>query len=552
MKNQKIKLKRTATLVGILTKYGFGELLERSKIRSKMGNPEEGDDVSGKIPSSGIYERIRMALEELGPTYIKFGQAFSDREDLLPAGLIAELQKLQDMVEADALDLHQMIAEELGIVPEEHFKHIEPQPLATASIAQVYKAVLTDGSPVILKVKRPGIKEVIAADLLIMKDVAKLLVAYSDRFRKANIVEVLEAFEKSIHRELSFLGELSNIEQFSNNFKVHKDLHPVRPYPALSNDNVLCMEYLDGTKITDREALIRQGFEPAAIAKKGLNLYLVQVFEHGFFHADPHPGNLFVMPSGKIAFIDFGSMGTMTALDKERLENFIIYFVARDVNRLIAAMKKMAVRMNISDEQKLERDVLEMFELLNGTALQHLDTKDVLNRFSGTLNENDILMPEHLYLLVRGIVLLEGIGRKLDPEMNIVDSVRPYVEKIMRQRFSPEKILSKGVDTLRDLGLALMDLPDNLKNIIHKLNDGELKVVQELKGMQELKDTLNNGANKLGYAIIVAGLPVASALLIVADRQTKIGSTAVLGLWGLLIAGILGLLFIISVFRKKR
>lgn len=552
MKNQKIKLKRTATLVGILTKYGFEELLVRSKIRSKLGVSGEGFDTSGKVPALNVYERIRMALEELGPTYIKFGQAFSDREDLLPAGMIKELQKLQDNVEADKLDVAQTIAEELGIVPEEHFKLIEPQPLASASIAQVYKAILQDDSAVILKVKRPGIKEVIEADLLIMKDVAKLLVAYSDRFRKANLLEVLEAFEKSIHRELSFLGELVNLEQFGNNFKGHKDLYPVKPYPALSNDNILCLEYLEGAKITDREALIKLGLEPAAISKKGLNLYLVQVFEHGFFHADPHPGNLFVMPSGKLAFIDFGSMGTMTALDKERLENFIIYFIARDIKRLVAAMKKMAVRMNVGDEQKLERDILEMFELLNGTALQHIDTKDVLNRFSGTLNENDIVMPEHLYLLVRGIVLLEGIGRKLDPEMNIVDSIRPYVEKIMRQRFSPERIFSKGLDTLRDLGLGLIELPDNLKHIINKLNDGELKVVQEVKGLHELKETLNNGANKLSYAIIIAGLPVASALLIVADRPTKIGNTAVLGLWGLLVAGLLGLFFIIAVFRKKK
>ncbi len=151
------------------------------------------------------------------------------------------------------------------------------------------------------------------------------------RLRKANLVEVLETFEKSIHRELSFLGEIANLEQFAGNFKGHKDLHPVHAYAALSNDNVLCLEYLDGVKITDREALLQQGFGACCNRKKGLNLYLVQVFEHGFFHADPHPGNLFVMPTGKLAFIDFGSMGRMTALDKERLENFIIYFISRDV-----------------------------------------------------------------------------------------------------------------------------------------------------------------------------------------------------------------------------
>ncbi len=180
MKNQKIKLKRTATLVGILTKYGFEELLVEVKYAASSALGKAVTKPSGKLRALSMYERIRMALEELGPTYIKFGQAFSDREDLLPAGMIAELQKLQDQVEADVLDVQQLIAVELGINPEEHFKYIDPQPLASASIAQVYKAVLPDDSPVILKVKRPGIREVIEADLLIMKDVARLLVAYSE------------------------------------------------------------------------------------------------------------------------------------------------------------------------------------------------------------------------------------------------------------------------------------------------------------------------------------------------------------------------------------
>jgi ubiquinone biosynthesis protein len=550
MKNQKIKLKRTATLVRILSKYGFEELLVRSNIKANA-TPDDMPGPGDKVTAGSVYERIRMALEELGPTYVKFGQAFSDREDLLPAGMITELQKLQDKVEADELNVQEIVADELGINPEDYFKSIDPQPLASASISQVYKAVLPDGRPVILKIKRPGIKEVIEADLLIMKDITRLLVHYNERFRRANLVEVLEAFEKSIHRELSFLGEIANIEQFKENFKGHKDLHPLLPYPELSNDNVLCMAYLEGVKITDKDALTAQGFNPSEVAQKGLNLYLVQVFEHGFFHADPHPGNLFVMPSGKIAFIDFGSMGRMTAIDKERLEHFIIYFIARDVGRLIAAMKKMAVRINIPDEQKLERDILEIFELLNGTALQHIDTKDMLNRFSGTLNDNDILMPEHLYLLVRGIVLLEGIGRKLDPDMNIVESVRPYVEKIMRQRFSPERLLSKGLDTLKDLGLGMVELPENLKHIINKINDGELKVIQEVKGLPELEDKLSSGANKLSYALIFTGLLVASALLIAADKETKIGSTAVLGLRGLWLSALPALLFIFAVSRKK-
>ncbi len=551
MRHQTIKLKRTATLVRILTKYGFGALLINSSLRNKVADTDAGGDTID-VAATGIYERIRMAIEELGPTYIKFAQAFSDREDLLPAPMIAELRKLQDRVEADQLDIRQMVADELDIDPGAHFSDITPSPLASASIAQVYKATLRDGSPVILKVKRPGIKAIISADLFIMKDVVKLLVAYSDRFRKMNLAEVLDAFEKSIYRELSFLGEMANIRQFSENFAGNKDLYAVKASPKLSNDNMLCIEYLDGIKITDREALLERGLDPVSLARKGLNLYLVQIFEHGFFHADPHAGNLFVMPSGKIAFIDFGSMGRLMTADQQKLEHFIVCFISRDVRRLIATIKRMAVRINIPDERKLERDIEEMFELLNSNSLQHIDTKEVLNRFSGTLNENEILMPEHIYLLVRGIVLLEGIGRKLDPQMNIVDSLRPYVKQIMRQRFSPEQMLNRGWDTLRKLGLDMTELPDNLNQIINKLNEGELKIIQELKGQQELKEALNNNAGRLGYAIMIAGLAIASALLIVADRATAVGRTSTMGLWGLLLCGLLGILFLLSSWRNRK
>lgn len=552
MQKQKKKIKRTLSLIRILSKYGFGELIIRSNIKNIAGAEAEVEiENLSNPPGTTMYERIRMVLEELGPTYVKFGQAFSNREDLLPAELIVELQKLQDRVEPADLDVRQLLAEELGIDPDEYFSFIDPVPLASASISQVYRATRTNGEPVILKIKRAGIREVIEADLFIMKDVAKLLVAYSDSLRRINLVQVLEAFEKSIHDELSFLREVGNMEQFARNFEGNKDLYPVKPFRDLSNDNVLCMEFVEGIKITDREALIENGLDPRLIAEKGLNLYMTQILEHGFFHADPHPGNLFVLKSGKIAFIDFGSMGSMMPAEKELLENFIMQFIAQDAHRVVAIIKKMAIRMDIKDEKKLEREIHGIFELLNGSSLQQIDIKVVLTQFSGILNDNEILMPDHLYLLIRGIVLIEGIGRKLDPEMNIVEGIKPYVAKIIKQRLSPDYLLDKGLKTFRNLAEGITDLPDNLKSIIDKLNQGELKIVQEVNGLQELKNSFDNGFNRLGYAIVIAGLSIAAALLMVADKPPKIFNIPVFGLFGILISGILGLAFIVSVLRKK-
>ncbi len=555
MENQAKKLKRTITLVRILIKYGFEELLIRSNIRSLLSpSATEADsfESDGEKLSFNVYERIRMALEELGPTYVKFGQAFSTREDLLPKDMIVELQKLQDKVEPEALDVRGFIEADLGVEPDQLFKHIESEPFASASISQVYKATLKNGSAVILKIKRGGIREVVASDMLIMKDVAKLLVSYSEVFRKVNLVEVLEAFEKSIFHELSFLNELSNIEQFSRNFNDNKDIYLIKTYPELSNDNILCMEYVDGVKITDKPVLIEMGLEPAEIAARGLDLYLTQVLDHGFFHADPHPGNLLVLASGQIAFIDFGTMGSMMPKDKEQLEDFISYFIAQDARRLIAVIKKMAIRFSIPDETKLEKDIHDFFNLLEGSSLHQMDVKEVLSKFSGILNENEILMPEHLYLLVRGIVLIEGIGRALVPDLNIIESLKPYILKIALARLSPEYLQKKGIKFLRTMADALKTVPDDLVSIVSKLNSGELKVVQEVRELPALQERIVQGFNRTVFAIVLCGVWISSALLVLADKPPKWSGIPALAWIGFAISAVLMLILLISyIFGKK-
>lgn len=541
MENQKRKLKRTASLVKILAKYGFEELLNNT-----------GSEASLNDSSLSIYERIRMALEELGPTYVKFGQAFSSREDLLPKEMIVELQKLQDKVESRPMDVRELLKTDLGIDPEEFFTDIEEEPFASASISQVYKAELKNGQPVILKIKRPGIREVVASDMLIMKDIAGFLTSYSDAFRRINLVEVLEAFEKSIFQELSFLNELANIERFSRNFKGNEAIYLASAYPELSNDSILCMEFIAGAKITDKEAIVSMGLSPEKITHTGLDLYLIQVLEHGFFHADPHPGNLLVLQSGQIAFIDFGSMGSMMPTEKVMLEDFVSYFMAEDARRLIATMKKMAIRFNVADESKLERDIHEFFNLLDGVSLEQMDIKEVLTKFSAILNNNEILMPDHLYLLVRGIVLIEGIGRALVPDLNILDGLRPYILKIALRRLSPEELKKSGLKLLRTLTEALKTMPDDVQSIISKLNNGDLKVVQEVKDLPALKTMVERSLSNLSLSVFLSGLLITSAILIQADKPPKFNGIPILALSGLVISLLVGIVILVqAIFKKK-
>ncbi|MCX2451428.1 AarF/UbiB family protein [Pedobacter sp. PLR] len=541
MINQKKKLKRTVSLVKILAKYGFGELLNYTN-----------HDNNNEYASLTVYERIRMTLEELGPTYVKFGQAFSIREDLLPKEMIVELQKLQDNVEAKPIAVRTLLSEDLNIDPEAYFLHIDEIPFASASISQVYKATLITGEDVILKIKRPGIREVVTSDMLIMKDIAKLLISYSDVFRRINLVEVLEAFEKSIFHELSFVNELDNIERFSRNFKGQRSIYLAKVFPELSNDNILCMEFIEGAKITDKQAIIRMELKPAQIAENGLDLYLVQVLEHGFFHADPHPGNLIVLQSGQIAFIDFGSMGSMMPIEKEMLEDFISHFMAQDARRLIMTLKRMALRFNVKDENQLERDIHGFFNLLEGASLQEMDIKEVLTKFSAILNQNEILMPDHLYLLVRGIVLIEGIGRALVPDLNIVESLRPYILKIALRKLSPDEMKKNALNLLRTLTEAMKTMPEEFQSVLSKLNNGELKVIQEVPQLERTRKMMGSLMNRLIMALLLSGLLIGSAILISADRPPKFHGMPVIAVIGLLLSFILAFcIFVPLIFRKK-
>lgn len=552
MEKQKMKIKRSAELIAILSKYGFNEILIQTKLKKAEDLKIYAKETPTDPSEIHLYERIRMVIEELGATFVKLGQTFSNREDLLPEGLILELKKLQDKVEPIALDIRPFIEQQLEIDTELYFKNIDEKPLASASISQVYKALLIDGTPVILKIKRPGIRAQVVADLLLMKDFAKILVATSDTFRKIRLLQVIESFEKSIFEELSFYNEMNNIEQFAQNFKGNPNIYTLKAYRELSNDAILCMDFVDGIKISDKKTLETQGLSPVTIAKKGLDLYMTQVIEHGFFHADPHPGNIFVLPNGQIAFIDFGSMGKMLPKDKELLEDFIMNFIAKDAKRLIRTIKKMALEVNIAEEDKLEREIAGIFELLDNDSLADLDLKVVLKKFTSLLNSNDVLMPEYLYLLIRGIILIEGIGRTLDPQMNLIDSVRPYIKKIVKRRLDPNYIFNKLLHTFRDLHDNLSELPENTNQILTQLKEGKLTIQQENKELAQANKEMAAAINRLAYTVLIAGGYIASALLIFSDKSPKIFNISLFGIIGLALSTGLSMIILLSIFKKVK
>ncbi len=543
------KIKRIKKLADVLMKYGFEEILSRSELEKRLPKRIVGRN-RGKIKdikSRTIYERVRMALEEMGPAYVKFGQMLSNRNDILPEEMISELQKLQDKVEIQEVDIRKKLAEELNIIPEEYFQSIDEEPMASASIGQVFRAVLKNGEKVVLKVRRDNIDNVVETDLIIMKDMAKFLEKYDVNAKNINLLYIVETFENMLKKELSLTNERKNMERFENNFKGNEHLHVPVVYKELSNNRILCMEFIEGIKITDKEKIKKTGFNPKEIASLGLELYIKQVMKYGFFHADPHPGNIFLGKDGKLIFIDFGAMGTLYPYEIELLEELTLNFLQKDVKKMIATIKELALDYNISDEKRLERGFYDILSMVDGTSLEEINLVEIMERVKTLLSQNQVLLSEDVYLLVKGIGQIEGIGRHLNPQLNIMQEIGKNAQEIMVKRMSPKYILEKGMGKVGEFSENWLTLPSDLKRLLEKIQNNELKHRHELVGFENFQKI----TERLVMGLVVSSLIIGSSILVLANMPPHINGISVLGILGFVISGILGANMIISKKKDK-
>ena len=543
------KIKRIKKLSDVLMKYGFEEILSRSELEKRLPKRIAGRNREKikDIKSRTIYERVRMALEEMGPAYVKFGQMLSNRNDILPEEMISELQKLQDEVEIQEVDIRKKLAGELNIVPEEYFQSIDEEPMASASIGQVFRAVLKNGEKVVLKVRRDNIDTVVETDLVIMKDMAKFLEKYDVNAKNINLLYIVETFENMLKKELSLTNERKNMEHFENNFKGNEHLHVPVVYKELSNNRILCMEFIEGIKITDKEKIEKAGFNPKEIASLGLELYMKQVMKYGFFHADPHPGNIFLGKDGKVIFIDFGAMGTLYPYEIDLLEELTLNFLQKDVKKMIATIKELALDYNISDERKLERGFYDILSMVDGNSLEEINLVKIMERVKKLLNENQVLLSEDVYLLIKGIGQIEGIGRHLNPQLNIVQEIGKNAQEIISKRMSPKYIFEKGMGKVGEFSENWLTLPNDLKKLLEKIQNNELKHRHELVGFENFQKI----TERLVMGLVLSSLIIGSSILVLANTPPYINEISALGVLGFVISGILGINMIMSKKKDK-
>jgi ubiquinone biosynthesis protein len=544
---QQRKLKRSARLISVLSKYGFKDILARMN----GGNKQEETPGSDEIISKGtVYERIRLALEELGPTFVKLGQTFSNREDLLPPELIQELQKLQDKVETVDMDVEEALESEFNISVKDYFREIQKQPLATASIAQVYKAVLLDGSPVILKLRKPDVQSVIEDDLLLIKDIEKLISAYSEIGEKLNLKQAISTFERSLLEEVSLTNERNNILQFRLNFKNNKETYVPKVYEEFSNNNILCMEFIDGIKVTDKSVLLANDIDPVKVSEAGLRLFVSQILDYGFFHADPHAGNILVKKDGKIVFIDFGAVGKIQPNDKEILENLIVSFVAKNSHKIVRSLKKMAISYEIPDERRFENDVEDILNFVHSSSLQDINVQVIINKMKDILKDNRLYMPDYFYLLFKGISLIEGVGRSINPDLDIVKSLHPYTKKIFTKKINPKNLLKTGMDRMMNFTDNVDEIPKELRSVLQKLDENKFTVSSEIKNIDKTNQLIKSSVVNLILVMVLGANIIATAIVFSSESGPRIGELSLVAVLGFVFSIILVLMLLLRVTRK--
>lgn len=547
-------LKRYRQIVGVLAKYGFGHILDRLDLRTRLRlRPKPIGPELKSAARLALPVRIRRVMEELGPTFVKLGQVLSTRPFLIPYDLLVELTRLQDAVEPfDFAQVREVVEGELRDSLEHLFREFEETPVASASLAQVHRAVTLDGRKVAVKVQRPGIKRIIAADMDILADLARLLDRYVPEVKIFDPVGLVAELAKTTRRELDFAAEARYMEVFAENFTDDPTVKVPAVFAGLSTAKVLTTEYIDGIKISNKERLQAAGFDLSELVRNGGQSVLKQIFQHRFFHADPHPGNLFVMPDGRIAAVDYGMVGRLSGRAVDELANLLIAAMAGDTESVSRELLNMDVLGEQVNLRTFEADLTDLFLRYRRLPLARIDMKAIITGIFNLVHEYQVRIPSDYMLLAKALITYEEVARGLDPGYDMVEAVTPYVKKLARSRFDPSraaKTVTRGIGDVREI---VNILPFELRRIVRKLRKGDLIVPLEHRGLEHLINEIDRSSNRLSFALIIAALIVGSSLLIRADVGAKIFDLPLLGLLGFLFAGVLGIWLVIGILRSKR
>jgi ubiquinone biosynthesis protein len=538
-----------------LFKYGFDDLVDRLHIDQYL---ESGLQMINRKPREQVQrlsrpERLRMVMEELGPTFVKLGQLLSTRPDFIPPEYLAELAKLQDEVPPFSYQhVVEIFEEEMGKKPEDLFSYFDRTPLAAASIGQVHRARLTDNSDVVVKVQRPDIENIIAVDLEILAHIAGLMEEHLEEVQGHRPTAIVHEFARSLSREIDFSIELTNIQRFDRQFEGNPDIHVPGVYPKLSSERILVLEYIDGIKSNDFKLLREKGRDLKIIAERGANLVMEQIFVHGFFHADPHPGNILVMRENVICFIDFGQMGRLSLRDREDFTDLVLNLVAGNERKVTNGVLKLTIQHREVDRDDLTRDLGELMDQYLYKPLGELAAGRILQDLLDLVTRHGLSLRPNLYLMMKALSTVEGVGLQLDPDLELIALAGPFMRRIKIGRIKPGRLAEEVGETGSEYLSLVRELPGELRIILKQIRAGHLKLEFEHRGLRSLGMALDRVSNRVAFAIVLAAQIIGSSLIVLSGIPPKWHDIPIIGLAGFLIAGIMGFWLLLSIIRHGR
>jgi ubiquinone biosynthesis protein len=537
----------------ILSRHGFNQVLEAVGLGRLLPVSRRFRGRTGLLGETPVPVQLRMALEDLGPTYVKLGQMLSTRPDLVPADFVEEFKKLQDRVPAFPFaDARRIMEEEVGAPLEEAFLEVDPQPLAAASIAQVHRARLADGSRVVLKVRRPGIERTISQDLGTLYLLVGLVEKYVPESRPFNLRAIVDEFARVIRRELDFFLEASNTERFRKNFASFPGIVIPEVRWEFTTKRLLIMEAIEGDPIDDPEVLRARGIDPGHLCEVAAKAFLKQVFEDGLFHGDLHAGNLLVTPDGGLALLDFGAVGYLSEQLQEGLGQLFVALIGRDYASLVEGYVRMGAADDTVDLRAFQRDLRELIEPYHGRPLKDLRIGEILREASQIAIEHRVRVPPDLVLLVRSILTVEGLTRVLDPDFLILDQAVPFARKLLVRRLDPRRHAKLAYRTARDLRDFLTAVPAQVTRILQKMIEGKFAVDFVHKGYEPMIDELDRSSNRVSFSVVIAALIIGSSLIVLSGRGPLLWDFPIFGILGFLLAGVLGFGLAIAILRSGK
>lgn len=546
-------LRRYREIAEVFLRHGFGYTIERLDLvhllplgkrfsRRKKGPTERGNAAV----------RLRSALEQLGATFIKLGQLLSTRADLVPPQYVAELSHLQDDVPPFPTDeAIAMIEAELGRSLDDVFARFDAEPLAAGSIAQVHRAKLHSGEEVVVKLQRPGVEDQIRTDVEILGTLSRIV---QDRLRPEviNVVDFVDEFRRYIMSELDFTREGRNIERFREQFREDPDVVIPAVFWDLTTERLITMEYIAGVKVRDIGELDRLGIDRSRVARVGAEAFLKQVMLDGYFHGDPHPGNVFVLPDHRIAYVDFGVVGRVSLESKENLATLFIGIIRRDMERVVSSMIRLGAVDDQSDLRHLRDDISDLIDRHYGKSLKEIKAATILSESFELAQRHHIRLPSDLLLLGKALVTIEGMGERLDPEFNVIEIAEPFARKLLAERYNPKSISRRLSGELLHWGNIALGLPDRVDGILDQVERGRLSIQFVHRGLEALIHRLDFITNRLALAVVIASLVIGSSLVIQSSRGPFISGLPAIGVIGYVVAVILGAWLAISILRSGR